>query len=121
MVLNSYAPLAGAVAALVLVGSSVFAGYRYGVASTERRYERDADLVQEASEAFESKAAELIAKLRPIHQHIQGEIRETVRESTVYRDCTVDPATERLLDAARDSGPKPASAGVVSGVGEGSP
>jgi hypothetical protein len=110
--------LLSAFGALVAASATGFVvGSRY-----ERAEHLEAQqLIQQAADAFDAKAAERIAQIRPVHKTIQNKLQETVRENTVYRDCLVDPVTRRLLDAARENRAVGAVEDSVSGAGAGSP
>lgn len=84
-------------AALVLLG----AGWKLGVDHVEAREARDKELIQQAATAFDESVAKHVGAIRVKHTTIQNEAKETIRESTFYRECVNDPAVERLLDDAR--------------------
>jgi hypothetical protein len=94
-----------AIAVLILLAGSTALGFRLGSRYEVAQQLEDKAIIEQAADAFDERSAARISQLRPLHQTIQSKIQETVRENTVYRDCVVDPATERLLDDARASRP----------------
>jgi hypothetical protein len=101
-----------AAAAVVLASILVGIGYQAGADSVTARQASLSELIAETARAVELRTAERIAAIRVVNQTIQGKVREVVHENTVYRDCVIDPATVRLLDAAREGRSiEPASSG----------
>lgn len=89
-------------AAVFAAASLVGVGYKFGrdavIASQAKAAEERRALAAE----IETRVAQRIADIRVTRTTVQGEVREIIRENTVYRDCVLDDATRRLLDAARD-------------------
>ncbi len=103
-------------AAAVLFG----VGWASGAAREKAAHMASAALVRDAAEAVDAKVAERIAAIRIVNQTVSGRVREVIRENVVYRECLVDPAMQRLLDAAREGRAEPASgSGSMPGPGPG--
>mgnify|MGYP007100056026 CR=1 FL=1 len=102
-----------AIGVLILLAGSTALGFHLGSRHEIANQLEDKALIEQAADAFDKRSASRIAKLRPLHQTIQSKIQETVRENIVYRDCVVDPVTERLLDDARANRPVSAGESVV--------
>jgi hypothetical protein len=105
-----------AIGVVVLLLGSTALGFRLGSRYEVAQQLEDKAIIEQAADAFDARSAERISKLRPIHTTIQSKLQETVRENTVYRDCLVDPAAQRLLDDARANRAVTAGEGVVSGT-----
>lgn len=76
-------------------------GYRAGhngATATEAAQER---LLRELADEVDARTAARVAAIRVVNRTINGQVREIVRENTVYRDCVLDPGTISVLDAAR--------------------
>lgn len=104
--------LALIVAATLAVAGALFgAGWRAGQDRAEASHRAREELIRDTADAVEARTAERIAGIRVVHQTINGQVREVVRENTVYRDCVVDESTRRLLDAARRGELEPGAGG----------
>jgi|SRR6478736_531021 len=98
--------LSGAVAVVLAIGL-VLAGWKAGKDHAIAQQASMSALIVESANAVEARTAERIARIRVRNQTINGQVREVVRENTVYRDCVLDADTVRLLDAAREGGSEP--------------
>lgn len=85
-------------AAAALVGT----GYKFGHDAVVASQAKAAEERRALADEIEARVADRIAAIRVTRTTVQGEVREIVRENTVYRDCVLDDAARRLLDAARD-------------------
>lgn len=86
-------------------------GWASGAAREKAAHKAAQELIREAADAVDSRVAERISAIRVVNQTVSGRVREVVRENTVYRDCVVDPALQRVLEAAREGRAEPAPAG----------
>ncbi len=85
----------GAVVVMLLAVILVGIGYKAGSDSTRLA-------IQETADAVEQRTAKRISAIKVVRQTINGQVREVVRENTVYRECLVDPDLQRLLNSARE-------------------
>lgn len=96
---------------LVSVGVTLLAaaglfGFGWAMGADRARATQEAQeaAIRRAADEVDARVAERIAAIRIVRQTINGQVREVIRENTVYRDCVVDEPMRRLLDAARSGG-----------------
>jgi hypothetical protein len=94
--------------ALLLAGSLAGIGFKVGRDSANAKHAAMAALITEAADAMEVRTAGRIAAIRVVNQTITGQVRETIRENTVYRDCVVPADMQRMLELAREGRAEPA-------------
>ncbi len=86
----------------VIVAALLFAmGWQSGADHATATQAAQEALIRSTAAEVEARTAKRISAIRVTNQTIQGQLREVVRESTVYRDCLLDEPARRLLDAAR--------------------
>lgn len=90
-----------AISAVALAGGLLAAGWKLGRDNLQAEQASISSAILETADAIELRTAQRIADIRVTRQVVGGKVREIVRENTVYRDCLVDAATERLLNDAR--------------------
>jgi hypothetical protein len=103
--------LIGAVLALLIAVGLAAIAYKAGRDGANAKHAAMAALITEAADAIEQRTATRIAAIKVVRQTINGQVIEVIRESTVYRECVVDPDMRRLLDAARNGEALPGANG----------
>lgn len=97
--------------------ASVFGAFFYGSGTGENRaIAKQAAIdsaIAETRRAAMEGAADAIAKSKVRHTIVQGKVETIIRENPVYRDCTHDDPTLRLLNEALTGRAGPASNGSV--------
>jgi hypothetical protein len=107
-------------AAVLLASILVAIGFKFGRDNATAKHLEAAVLVQQAADAVEARTATRIAGIRVINQTINGQVREVIRESTVYSECLVPADMQRLLEHAREGrAAPPADRGSVPAIVEG--
>jgi hypothetical protein len=87
------------------------AGWSLGQDHIKADQADQAALIKATAAAVQLQTAEQIAAIRVVNQTVSGKVREVVRENVVYRDCLIEPALQRLLNAAREGKLEPGPEG----------
>ncbi len=93
--------IAAAVLLCLIIGAAGI-GWKVGRDGANAKHASMAALITETADAVEQRTATRIAAVKVVRQTINGQVREVIRENTVYRECVVDPDMQRLLNAARE-------------------
>lgn len=100
--------------ALAVAGFGVgsFAGWSYGVTTTEHRQQKLELAIEASAQASREAAAQEIAKIKPVNKTIQQKVIHEITEKSVYSDCRVpasgvQSANQAITGQVSDSGELP--------------
>ena len=108
--MNPYFLLAGVIAWAVSVAGAFFYGQGVGKDSEIATQAREDKVAVIATEAAASAVAHSLSKMQVKNVTIRQQLETQVRENTVYRDCKLDPAIQRLLNSSPGIAPAASAA-----------
>jgi hypothetical protein len=86
------------VAWIASIASSAWVGFDYGTNNEIAKQAKLEQAIEAATKAAIKGAAIEIAKIRVRNTTIQGRVQTIVKDNPVYRDCSHDDATLRMLN-----------------------
>lgn len=108
--MNPYFLLAGVIAWAASVAGAFFYGQGIGRDSEIATQAREDKVAVIAREAAASAVADSISKMQVKNVTIRQQLETQVRENTIYRDCKLDPAIQRLLNSSPGIAPAASAA-----------
>lgn len=106
--LNPYVLLAIVLAWIGSTAGAFFYGRNTGIDHAVAEQQTDAELIAEAADAAQRKAAEEIAKIKVVNRVNRQVLEREIVEKPVYRDCQHTADGLRAVNAALENRPLPA-------------